>query len=313
VTQTCIGINHFGKRPLPEALRAIAGHGYGAVDFSAAAGRLAADGAALGAVRRLARDLGLVPAATHFRSFGFALLLPGDRRAAFRRESVEDVRAAAFLGARAIAFHLGNDLAALPGVTERELAAANAEALRPAVEVAGQEGVYVALENHCHGYGDRWEHLEAVADMLDSPAVGFTLDSGHAVVARQRPDDLALKMGARLVLTHLHDNHGTADTHRPAGRCGPNGADEGAAVVDWPVLLGALREVGYLERNVWMLEGGLQVAGDDVDRLLAVHLARFKSILGEQRQEDSASGAKARAAATIERSLGEQQQEEESS
>jgi hypothetical protein len=67
-------------------------------------------------------------------------------------------------------------------------------------------------------------------------------------------------MGARLVLTHLHDNHGTADTHRPA-----------------------------------------------------VHLARFKSILGEQRQEDSASGAKARAAATIERSLGEQQQEEESS
>ncbi|MBI3973425.1 MAG: sugar phosphate isomerase/epimerase [Chloroflexi bacterium] len=274
-----IGINHFGKRPLDETLPALARHGYGAVDYSAAAGRLAGDVDALAVARRLTRDLGLSPAATHFRSFGFAFLTPGGRRDTFLRESVEDVRVAAYLGVRAIAFHLGNDLATQPGVPERDLATANAEALRPAVRVAEQEGVVVALENHCHGFGDRWEHLVAVADLLASPAVGFTLDSGHAVVAGQDPALLARRMGARLALTHLHDNHGTADTHRPAGRCGPNGEEDGAAAVDWPALIRALREVGYPERNVWLLEGGTQLPGDDVERLLAAHRACFVTIL----------------------------------
>ena len=274
-----IGINHFGKRPLEEVLRALPRHGYGAVDFSAAAGRLAGDPEALARARRLTRDLGLVPAATHFRSFGFAFLRPGERRTAFLRDSVADVRAAAFLGARAIAFHLGNDLAAQPGVTDEDLAAANAEALRPAVRVAEQEGVGVALENHCHGFGDRWQHLEAVVAHLASPAVGFTLDSGHAAVTGQDPAALARRMGDRLLLTHLHDNHGTADTHRPAGRAGPNGVYEGAAVVGWPALIAALRAVGYPARNAWMLEGGTQLPGDDVDRLLAAHIACFSSML----------------------------------
>jgi sugar phosphate isomerase/epimerase len=276
-----IGINHFGKWPLDGALRAIRRHGYQAVDYSAAAGRLAVVPDALAAVRQLTRDLGLIPAATHFRSFGFAFLRPGERRTAFLHESVEDVRAAAFLGARAIAFHLGNDLAGEPGMTEEQLAAANADVLRAAVRAAEQEGVCVALENHCHGFGDRWEHLEAVARHLDSPAVGFTLDSGHAVVARQPPEHLARQMGERLMLTHLHDNSGSGDHHRPAGRHGPNGEGEGGGAVDWPALIAALRDVGYPQRNVWMLEGGTQLPGDDVERLLAAHRVCFLKALAE--------------------------------
>src|SRR5581483_2887750 len=165
-----------------------------------------------------------------------------------------------------------------PGVDDAALAAANAEALQPAVRVAEQEGVIVALENHCHGFGDRWEHLAAIADLLDSPATGFTLDSGHAVVAGQDPAALARRMGRRLALTHLHDNDGSADTHRPAGRSGPNGHQPGG-VVDWPALLAALQETGYPQRNVWMLEGGTQLPGDDVETLLATHLAAFQGLL----------------------------------
>lgn len=274
-----IGINHFGKRALEEVLAQLPRHGYQAVDYSAAAGRLAADADALARIKRLTADLGLIPAATHFRSFGFAFLSPGERRETFLRDSVADVRAAAYLGARAIALHVGNDLATPPDVKDDALAAANAEALRPAVRVAEQENVGVALENHCHGWGDRWEHLEAVASLLNSPAVGFTLDTGHAVVAGQDPAALARRMGRRLLLTHLHDNHGDSDMHRPAGRCGPNGEDAGGGTVDWPALLAGLREVGYPERNVWMLEGGTQHPLDDVERLLAAHIAAFKEQL----------------------------------
>jgi len=273
-----LGINHFGKVPLLDWLREVKQAGYQAVDYSAAAGKMAGDEAALAAVRRFSQDLDLIPAATHFRSFGFGFLRPGEQRQAFLRESVEDVRAAGFLGVRAIAFHLGNNLSLGPGSTENSLAEANAEALRDAVHVAEEEGVSVALENHCHGYGDRWEHLEVVARLLDSPAVGFTLDTGHAVVAGQSPADLARRMGTRLMLTHLHDNDGAADQHRPAGRRGPNGESEGG-VIDWPALIAALREVDYPQRNVWMLEGGTQVPGDDVTQLLVAHRRAFIALL----------------------------------
>jgi sugar phosphate isomerase/epimerase len=265
------------------------------VDYSAAAGRLAGDRDALAGARRLAADLGLRPAGTHFRSFGVGFLASAEGRAAFARDSVEDVRAAAFLGVPAVAFHVSNALepvdgagAGAPpgprdgagrGLSPERLAAANAAAFREAVRVAEQEGVAVALENHYRGFGERAEDLRAVAALLASPAVGFTLDSGHAVVSGQRPADLARAMGPRLLLTHLHDNDGTADTHRPAGRAGPSGARAGPAAVEWPALIEALRAVGYPRRNAWMLEGGTQVPGDDVEALLAAHIAAFRGML----------------------------------
>ncbi|HEU5316798.1 MAG TPA: sugar phosphate isomerase/epimerase [Chloroflexota bacterium] len=281
-TTEAIGINHFGKWPLEDALRAIARRGYGAVDYSAAAGRMANDPDALAAARRLTRDLGLVPAGTHFRSFGIAQLTGGEERAKFAKETVEDVRAASFLGAKAMAVHAGNALgpASEGGMwSDAALAAANAEALRQAVRVAEQEGVTVALENHYKGFGERAAHLAMVADLLGSPAVGFTLDSGHAACSGQRPADVAREMGSRLVLTHLHDNDGKGDQHRPAGRAGPNGSLGGPAVIDWPALIGALREIGYPQRNAWVLEGGTQVPGDDPDALLGQHLACFREWL----------------------------------
>jgi sugar phosphate isomerase/epimerase len=95
------------------------------------------------------------------------------------------------------------------------------------------------------------------------------------MVAGQAPDRLARQMGARLALTHLHDNDGSEDQHRPAGRHGPNGGEPGGGVIDWPALIAALRDVGYPERNVWMLEGGTQVPGDVPDRLLEEHRVSF--------------------------------------
>jgi hypothetical protein len=81
------------------------------------------------------------------------------------------------------------------------------------------------------------------------------------------------------VLTHLHDNDGTADQHRPAGRRGPNGALPGGGSIDWAALVGALRDAGYPERNAWVLEGGTQLPGDEVGPLLAAHIGAFAGVL----------------------------------
>jgi len=282
-----IGINHFGRWTLDEALRAMVRSGYRAVDYSAAAGRMAGDADALAATKRLTMELGLTPAGTHFRSFGVAQLVSAEEREKFARETVEDVRAASFLGVKAMAVHAGNALGpATDGKTwsDRELAEANAEALRPAVRVAEQEGVIVAVENHYKGFGERAAQLAMVADLLGSRAVGFTLDSGHAAVSGQRPADVAREMGGRLALTHLHDNDGKGDQHRPAGRSGVNGSLDGPAVIDWRALIGALRGVGYPERNAWMLEGGTQVPGDDPGTLLGQHLSSFVGMLKNERE-----------------------------
>ena len=256
-----VGINLFGPVEPHDGVRRIARAGYSAIDYSAI-GRQVRPGDALAVeLRRCSADLGLAPAALHYRSFGFAFLAEPEARRRFQETAVEDVRLAAVLGAPAIAFHLGNDL---PGADDATLADANADAMAPAAAAAAELGVNLALENHCHGWGDRLAHLELVAARLDSPAVGFCLDSGHAAAAGLDPAALARTMGGRLRLVHLHSNDGRRDIHRPAGQ----------GVVRWPPLLAALHAVGY--RGALLLEGGLHMPGEDVDAILPAHLAGFR-------------------------------------
>ena len=261
-----IGINLFGRLDPLDGMRRIAAAGYDAIDYSAI-GRLIAPGTAQAReLRELAGALGLLPAALHYRSFGFDFLGSPEARQRFQDTAVQDVYLTAELGAPAIAFHLGNDL---PGATDEQLAEANAEALAPAVQTAGELGVGIALENHCHGWGDRFAHLRLVAEALDVPHVGFCCDSGHAAVAGADPVALIAAMGTRLQLVHMHSNDGLRDTHRPAGE----------GVVTWQLLLAALEHTRYT--GVLLLEGGLHLPGDDVDALLAAHLRGFRSALAK--------------------------------
>lgn len=267
-----IGINLFGRLDPLDGVRRIAEAGYDAIDYSAI-GRLAAPGSLLAAaLRDLSAELGLRPAALHYRSFGFDFLGSADARLRFQATSQEDVRLCAELGAPAIAFHLGNDLPA----SDAQLAAANAEALAPAVQLAGDLGVGIALENHCHGWGDRYAHLAMVTDALATTHVGFCCDSGHAAVAGIDAPELIAAMGPRLQLVHLHSNDGQRDTHRPAGD----------GVVDWPPLLAALEQVDYT--GTLLLEGGLHLPGDDVETLLAAHLRGYRAALAGFRCSASA-------------------------
>ena len=98
---------------------------------------------------------------------------------------------------------------------------------------AVRAGITLAIEN-CADRTDLKFLIETV-DALGLPGVGFNVDTGHAVLRGMAPEETIRLMGARLVTTHLQDNHGERDDHLPPGR----------GTIAWPAVRDALLEVGY--------------------------------------------------------------------
>lgn len=94
-------------------------------------------------------------------------------------------------------------------------------------------GITVAVEN-CAPRADL-EFLATTLAHLDLPAVGFNIDTGHAVLHGMRPEEAIRIMGGRLATTHLQDNFGQRDDHLPPGR----------GSIAWEPVRDALVEVRY--------------------------------------------------------------------
>lgn len=79
------------------------------------------------------------------------------------------------------------------------------------------------------------EDLLEVKRLVDRDNLKFTFDSGHAFKMGQDVADFIRRIGADLIHTHLHDNHGMKDEHLPPGQGG----------VPWAPLIEALKEVNF--------------------------------------------------------------------
>ena len=112
-------------------------------------------------------------------------------------------------------------------------------------------GVKSALENV-----DRFEPLGNPTDlprlvrMVDSPAVGYCLDSGHAHCCGNDIVKWIDAMGDRIFTTHFHDNHGPQGKVFPeSGYITPSGIDEhlppGFGTISWTDVILALWRIGY--------------------------------------------------------------------
>lgn len=136
---------------------------------------------------------------------------------------------AARLGVGVLVVHAAG--AAPEGYPQRAAALARSlEALSPRAQAAG---ITVAVEN-CADRRDL-EFLAATLARLDLPAVGFNIDTGHAVLHGMTPAEAIQIMGKRLATTHLQDNFGARDDHLPPGR----------GSIAWEPVREALRQVGY--------------------------------------------------------------------
>lgn len=96
--------------------------------------------------------------------------------------------------------------------------------------------VIVCVENMPPGVhpGSRMNDLASLVAELAQPEVALALDTGHAHISADVVLE-TLAAGASLRTTHVHDNDGRQDTHRPPGE----------GTIDWSLWSRALDAIGY--------------------------------------------------------------------
>ncbi|MBQ3811734.1 MAG: sugar phosphate isomerase/epimerase, partial [Kiritimatiellae bacterium] len=70
---------------------------------------------------------------------------------------------------------------------------------------------------------------------VHSTNAGYCIDFGHAHYAGGGVDYWLDKLGDRILTTHIHDNRGRDDEHRPPG----------FGTIPWPDVIARLRALGY--------------------------------------------------------------------
>jgi len=160
-----------------------------------------------------------------------------DTNLRMRQESLEDLlRAtdwAAALGAKVLVVHPG-------GLSDAEDFPARCDHLRDSLarlaSAAWPMGLKIGVENMPKGVypGSRMADLAKIVREIDHPGLGLVLDTGHARISADVVTETLAAEGL-LISTHVHDNEGRADSHKPPG--------EGS--IDWPEWFAALDRIGY--------------------------------------------------------------------
>jgi sugar phosphate isomerase/epimerase len=160
-----------------------------------------------------------------------------DTNARLRQESVDDIRRAsdwaADLGTQVLVVHPGglSDPESLVERTDRLT-----ESLAILADNAIDLGMRIGVENMPRGVypGSRMADLAAIVRRIGHPNLGLTLDTGHARISADVTTE-TLSAEGLLISTHVHENDGRADSHRPPG--------EGS--IDWRGWFETLDRIGY--------------------------------------------------------------------
>lgn len=122
--------------------------------------------------------------------------------------------------------------------------------LEPFVKLGAELGVRIALENGvCQPWDEEpavfrdvspgFEELISLTDGFNTDfgkeVCGICFDFGHAHLARYDIPKILRQVGRRLRVTHVHDNNGERDQHRPIGE----------GTIDWEGVSKTLKEIGY--------------------------------------------------------------------
>lgn len=83
-------------------------------------------------------------------------------------------------------------------------------------EICRAEGVLMVAENIAYGKGERplFNHDQYLELFRQLPQLHCLIDLGHAALADIRVSEIQKELRERIVAYHLHDNDGTADSHK---------------------------------------------------------------------------------------------------
>jgi len=98
---------------------------------------------------------------------------------------------------------------------------------------AFNNSIALAVENRLErgSYGSSLEDIVEIVKLIGLDGVGVCLDVGHAVINGWNLREAFSRLGSRIIATHLHDNDGMHDYHRPPFE----------GVTDWEALIPLLK------------------------------------------------------------------------
>jgi len=174
--------------------------------------------------------------------FGSSFTDPAETQKRFQ-EIVTAMKIASWLGVPNIIVHPCQHLTYdNPGVPE-QLFEINMAFYRSLIPYCEEYGIKVAVENMwqypkmiSHSTCSRPEEFLRYMDNLDTEHFVACLDIGHAVLVREKPDDMVRALGNKYLKTlHVHDVDGIRDSHTIPYR----------GIADWAAVTKALGEIDY--------------------------------------------------------------------
>ena len=191
--------------------------------------------------RKMAEDRGLTFNQAHApfpSSFGD----PVKDKKAFE-DIVTSMKFASWLGVRNIIVHPRQHLEYITRGVPEKLFEINMDFYRSLIPYCEEYNIRVAVEN-------MWQYPRTVShstcskpvefvkymDTLNSDYLVACLDVGHAMLVKEKPDDMVRALGSKhLQCLHVHDIDGIHDTHTAPY----------SGIIDWTAFMESLAEIGY--------------------------------------------------------------------
>jgi glycerophosphoryl diester phosphodiesterase len=159
----------------------------------------------------------------------------------------KSIKLASLLNIKNIVMHIGTKLNSDGTYNLKESVKENIKYLEPFVFLAENLGIKIAIENGTQmqkdapQFNDTAPYIDELIEITDyynnlykKEVVGICFDFGHANVGKLNIYDEIIKIGKRLIVTHIHDNYGT-DTHNFPYR----------GTINWQMAYKALCDINY--------------------------------------------------------------------
>jgi sugar phosphate isomerase/epimerase len=236
------------RAPLPDALRALARHGFRTIELTTAPPHLFPPGFGPYERRELARDLkalGLQVISVNptFADINLISTNPEIREVS-ERQLLAEISFAADIGARYVVVIPGRRHALAPA-PDADAAAVLDDGLGRLLARAAELDVVLALENSPYGYLGSAGHLVEIVERWGSPHLRITYDAANAL-AIEDPAEGVMRVGRHLALAHVSDAWRAKWAHTSVGR----------GEVDFGAFASALKQIGFAGPTVYELADG---------------------------------------------------------